>query len=70
MGAVFAFGSGADDITAARPEDLATGMRITFAVAAGLIVVALAITVGARRSTLRNGELAACTVGGDSTRVS
>ena len=70
MGAVFAFGAGASDITAARPGDLAIGMRITFAVAAGLIVVALAFAAGARRSTLRNGELAACAVGGESSRAS
>ena len=70
MGAVFAFGSGAGDITAARPGDLASGMRITFAVAAALIVAALVIAAGARRSTLRNGGLAACAVGGESTRVS
>ncbi len=70
MGAVFAFGSGASDITAAHPGDLAVGMRITFAVAAALIVVALIIAAGARRSTARNGELAACTAGGDSSRSS
>jgi MFS family permease len=43
MGAVFAFASATTDITTARPEAVATGMRITFAVAAILIVVALAI---------------------------
>jgi len=32
----------------ARPEAVATGLRITFVVAAGLIVVALAIAVGSR----------------------
>jgi EmrB/QacA subfamily drug resistance transporter len=48
MGAVFAVASAATDITAARPEAVATGMRITFAVAAVLIVVALAIAVGSR----------------------
>lgn len=70
MGAVFAFGSGASDITAAHPGNLAIGMRITFAVAAALIVVALIIAAGARRSTSHNGELAACAAGGDSTRSS
>ena len=58
MGAVFALGSATTDITTARPEAVATGMRITFAVAAALIVVALAIAVGAYRRTLRNPELA------------
>jgi EmrB/QacA subfamily drug resistance transporter len=48
MGAVFALGSGAVDITTARLEAVASGMRITFAVAAILIVVALAIAVGKR----------------------
>ena len=58
MGTVFALGSAATDITTARPEAVATGMRITFAVAAALIVVALAISAGAYRRTLRNRELA------------
>ena len=45
MGAVFALASATTDITTARPEAVATGMRITFAVAAILIVVALAIAI-------------------------
>lgn len=48
MGAVFALASGAIDITTARPEAVANGMRITFAVAATLIVVALAIAFAGR----------------------
>ena len=48
MGAVFTLASGAIDIAAARPDAVATGTRITFAVAAMLIVVALAIAVGSR----------------------
>ncbi|GAA0673146.1 MFS transporter [Kitasatospora atroaurantiaca] len=48
MGAVFLLASATADVTTARPEGVATGMRITFAVAAGLIVVALAIAVGSR----------------------
>jgi EmrB/QacA subfamily drug resistance transporter len=43
MGAVFALGSGTTNIVTARPEAVAAGMRITFGVAAVLIVVALAI---------------------------
>ena len=43
MGTVFALGSATSNILAARPEAVATGMRITFAVAAVLIFVALAI---------------------------
>ncbi len=43
MGAVFALGAATTDMMTARPEAVAAGMRITFAVAAVLIVVALAI---------------------------
>jgi hypothetical protein len=57
MGAVFALASATIDITTARPEAVATGMRITFAVAAILIVVALAMAVGTYRRTLRNRAL-------------
>lgn len=49
MGAVFAFASQAVDISAAAPEAVATGMRVTFAVAAALIVCALAVAGGAVR---------------------
>lgn len=48
MGTVFALASGTIDTTTARPEAVATGMRITFAVAGLLIIVALAIAVGSR----------------------
>jgi EmrB/QacA subfamily drug resistance transporter len=48
MGAVFAHASGTIDLTAARPEAVAAGMRITFSAAAMLIVVALAIFAGGR----------------------
>jgi len=53
MGAVFAFASATPDIATARPEAVATGMRITFVVAADLIVVALAIAAGTYRRPLR-----------------
>jgi EmrB/QacA subfamily drug resistance transporter len=53
MGAVFALASATIDITTARPEAVASGMRITFAVAAILIVVALAIAVGSRALATR-----------------
>ncbi|MBY5328158.1 MFS transporter [Rhizobium leguminosarum] len=46
MGAVFAFSSGTSDVTAAHPEAIASGMRMTFAVATVLVVVALAIAAG------------------------
>jgi MFS family permease len=45
MGAVFAFASAASDLTAARPEAVARGMRVTFAVAAALCAGALALTL-------------------------
>ncbi len=48
MGAVFAHASATSDITTASPEAVATGMGITFFVAAILIVAALAITFGSR----------------------
>ncbi len=48
MGALFVLASATSEITTARPEAVATGMRITFAAAAILIVVALGIAVGSR----------------------
>jgi MFS family permease len=53
MGAVFALASATIDITTARPEAVAAGMRTTFAVAAMLIVVALAVAVGSRALATR-----------------
>jgi EmrB/QacA subfamily drug resistance transporter len=46
MGAVFAVASGAGDVTTAQSEAVATGMRVTFAIAAGLVLVALVIALG------------------------
>jgi MFS family permease len=43
MATVFALGSATTSMLNSRPEALASGMRITFAFAAGLIVLALAI---------------------------
>jgi EmrB/QacA subfamily drug resistance transporter len=51
MGAVFALASKATDITSAPPEAVASGMRITFAVAAVLMLAAVAIATGSRRSS-------------------
>jgi EmrB/QacA subfamily drug resistance transporter len=57
MGAVFALASGTANITTAPPEAVAVGMRTTFALAAGLMVVALLVAIGSRafaeRSSLR-----------------
>jgi hypothetical protein len=48
MGAVFALASGTIDITTVLADAVATGMRVTFALAAGLVLAALAISVGSR----------------------
>lgn len=48
MGAVFATASAATDITTAQPAAVASGMQVTFAAAALLMVVALATAVKAR----------------------
>ncbi len=45
MGSLFAFASAATDITAASPGAVATGMQVTFAVAAVLVVIAITITI-------------------------
>ncbi|MBC8017844.1 MAG: MFS transporter [Verrucomicrobia bacterium] len=54
MGAVFAFASATNNITTAHPEAVASGMRISFAVAAILIVIALAIAIGSRALAKRS----------------
>lgn len=48
MGTVFALASNTNDITAAPPEAVAAGMRLTFAVAAALIMMVLAVVAGTR----------------------
>jgi MFS family permease len=59
MGAVFALASATSDIATAPAEAVATGMRITFGVAAMLIAVALVFAAGSR-------ALATCRAGGAS----
>lgn len=54
MGAMFAFGSSSSDIATAPSDAVATGMQITFAVAATLVVVALAVAIGANRRAFRS----------------
>ena len=54
MGAVFALASGASDIAAARPEAIAAGLRVTFAVAAVMIFAALLIANGNRAAATRS----------------
>lgn len=58
MGAVFAFASDATDLTTASPATVASGMRITFAVAALLVVGALALAVGSRAFATRRTAIA------------
>ena len=48
MGAVFALGAGGGNIMSARPQGVAAGMRLTFAVAAGVIGIALVIAVASQ----------------------
>jgi EmrB/QacA subfamily drug resistance transporter len=48
MGAVFTLASGVTDITTVPADAVATGMRGTFALAAGLVLAALTISVGRR----------------------
>lgn len=48
MGAVFALGAATTNMMAARPEAVVAGMRSTFAVAATLVVIALAIAAASR----------------------
>lgn len=58
MGTVFALGSATTNMTAAAPGAVAAGMRITFAVAAMLIVAALAIAsaIASRRAAPSDAE--------------
>lgn len=53
MGAVFALASATSDIATAPPEAVASGMRVTFAVAAGLILLAIAIALAGRALAAR-----------------
>jgi EmrB/QacA subfamily drug resistance transporter len=57
MGAVFSLAAGTSDIGPAPPDSVATGMHITFLVAAGLILAALAIATarGSLRATRMQG---------------
>jgi len=54
MGAVFAVAARAHDLAPTNPEAVGTGMRVTFAVAAALVVVALAIALGSQAVARRN----------------
>ena len=56
MGTVFALGSATTNMMTARPEAVAAGMRMTFAVAAALIGVALTIAVASRALSRHNSS--------------
>lgn len=53
MGAVFALASNMTNVTAVRPEAVATGMHLTFTVAAVLALLALAVEVGSHLLLVR-----------------
>ena len=53
LGAIFALASGTTGLKNAPPEAVASGMRVTFAVATGLIAAALAIAFWNRASSRR-----------------
>lgn len=57
MGAVFARASATTGTATASPEAVATGMQITFTVAAVLIVVALVVVTGTRALAARSSSL-------------
>lgn len=50
MGGVFAFASGTNETTTARPQQTATGMHVTFALATALIIGAIAVAIAEGRS--------------------
>ena len=49
MGAVFALGAATTDLVSARPEALGSGLRLAFAVSAGLTFLALAVGIRSAR---------------------
>jgi EmrB/QacA subfamily drug resistance transporter len=53
MGAVFAFAAGTTEMAHARPDDIATGMRATLALASLLIVGAIIVAAGGTRRVSR-----------------
>lgn len=57
MGTVFAFGAAATDMMTARPEAVANGMQMTFAVAAVLVFAVLAIACASHALARRADRL-------------
>ncbi len=56
MGAVFALGAATTSALTAQPQATVAGMRLTFSVAAGLIVIALAIAAASQALWRRAGS--------------
>jgi EmrB/QacA subfamily drug resistance transporter len=56
MGTVFAMGSATANLLAAPPESVVSGLRITFAVAAGLIILALSIAFAGQAISRRTPQ--------------
>ena len=57
MGAVFAFGVGADELTRATGSAIASGMRLTFLLAGAMMLAAIAVTSGQRYAAMRSSSL-------------
>jgi hypothetical protein len=57
LGAIFALAAGASDMAAAPPEAVAHGMRITFLVAAVLLLIALGVAAISRGPAMRAAAL-------------
>ncbi len=57
MGAVFASAAMTRDFTAALPAAVAGGMQVTFLVATGLLVAALAVAIATLKLTARGGKI-------------
>jgi len=58
MGALFAAASGTAPVVAAQPGAVGEGLRMTFGVAAGLALVALALALGSRAAARRRSPAA------------
>ena len=53
MGAVFAFGVGTEELACATPAAIASGMRLTFLLAGGMMLAAIGIALGNRNAARR-----------------
>ncbi|MBN9020844.1 MAG: MFS transporter, partial [Rhizobiales bacterium] len=53
MGAVFAFGVGTEELARATPSAIASGLRLTFLLAGGMMLAAIGIALGNRNAARR-----------------